>query len=104
MLANTLTIEDEEAVQAELAALEHDEVGLSRIAHDMLLKLRIQLEGERRDEGVVLPSVPSHVPVAMEPQGSPGIRCLMYTYIAHLYHAAEARDATPERERVPVAA
>ncbi|OCH94791.1 Snf7-domain-containing protein [Obba rivulosa] len=73
MLANTLTVEDEEAVQAELAALQGEQLGA----------------GQKKTP-VVFPPVPKTEPVASKP--------------VVMEPRAEDQAASPERERVPVAA
>jgi len=68
MLANTLTVEDEEAVQAELKVLQIEALGEPKP------ELRIDL-----------PSPPTTKPISQTP-------------------AAEDKEVTPARERVPIAA
>jgi charged multivesicular body protein 6 len=68
MLANTLTLDDEDAVQAELEALVAEQVRcsfpLGVLNNDMYRQLpSVPLPVHAPEEDVKLPSVPTHVPV-----------------------------------------
>lgn len=86
MLANTLSVEDEEAVQAELLELQREAVR-NRLPCDQsssLIPMVLQL-GEAQKKPVQLPSVPHTAPVVTDT-------------------TEEATEATRDSQRVPIPA
>ena len=63
MLSNTLTVEDEEAVQAELRELQREAVRISSQVTNSRFHVPTFQLGEVAQESVDLPSVPTTEPV-----------------------------------------
>ncbi|TFK57056.1 hypothetical protein OE88DRAFT_1715829 [Heliocybe sulcata] len=91
MLSNNLTVEEEEAVEAELKALQAESVSESPPAIAHIINVRVQAtEREAEQAPVELPSAPVNVPVAPEVYAEP---------------IPNTHEEEPEqRERVPVMA
>ena len=100
MLANNLTVEGEEAVQAELKELEREAVRLTQylviIIFDMFICSQL---GE--DQLSELPSVPTKKPTEDDREGK--VKSLIQI-IANFVVAEEVTPIEENRERIPVAA
>ena len=78
MLSNTLTLDEEDAVQEELRQLQEDAVrgfSLSCSSH-LIVFLLLQLREAKPDRPINLPSVPSAEPIT-----EPGVSFVDFMYI-----------------------
>lgn len=101
MLANVLTVEDEEAVQTELKELQQEAVRRFCFLHlASLICKSMQVAEDDVEPRLELPSVPTAEPVSAIPDGE----CSAVSLLQPCFDMFSAHHRATSKERVPVAA
>lgn len=102
MLSNNLTLDEEDAVQAELRELQADVVSQALLMNLFCsISFLLQIQESRPEKQIELPTVPTSEPVTIQPDGN----VLHHLPIRDTSHRPlEQEEPEREQNRVPLAA